>query len=138
MFRISKEMNADFKYGLELEDALFESVKELYGDDIKKTDTYHPYDYYNANTFIELKARRCNHNRYPTTMIGKNKIEFAREHPDKMYIFLFKFYDGLYEHIYQPDNEYLVGIGGRSDRNKLEYKDYIYIPLKDLQFVVVV
>ena len=74
-------MDTDRKYGMKLEDALFTRVKELYGDDIQKTDRYHLYDYYNDDTFIELKARRCNHNRYPTTMIGKNKIEFAKEPP---------------------------------------------------------
>ena len=65
-------------------------------------------------------------------MIGLNKIEYARKHPDKTFIFLFRFIDGLYQHIFDQKKNYTVKIGGRQDRGKDEFKQYVYIPVEDL------
>ena len=125
--------NTDLQYGLDLENLLHEKVKECFGNDIVQTSGCHPYDYYNHDTFIELKSRRCKHDTYPTTMIGLNKINFARDLPDKSFVFIFRFTDGLYQHIFDPKKNYEVKMGGRQDRGRAEYKQYVYIPIKDLK-----
>ena len=127
---------ADLKYGLDFENMLYGKVKELFGDDTLQTSGSHPYDYYNSNTFIELKSRRCKHNRYPTTMIGENKLKFASKNPDKKFIFLFRFEDGLYQHIFNPEKEYNIKIGGRQDRGRPEFKKYCYIPITELTLLL--
>ena len=46
----------------------------------KSTDKYATFDYYNDNTFIELKTRRVKHNTYSTLMFGYNKFKKGLEH----------------------------------------------------------
>ena len=124
--------NEDLRYGLDLENLLYGTVKYFFGDDTLQTIGSHPYDYYNHSTFIELKSRRCKHNRYPTTMIGENKLQFARKFPDKTFVFLFRFEDGLYQHIFNPNKKYEIKIGGRQDRGRKEFKYYAFIPIEEL------
>ena len=102
---------------------------------LNKTAPFHSYDFYNDTYFVELKSRRCNKNTYPTTMVGYNKIKKATD-PTKTYLFCFKFYDGLFYHIYNPKVIYEIKKGGRWDRNCLEISDYLYIPIEDLILIV--
>ena len=99
---------------------------------LTKTSSFHSFDYYNDTYFVELKSRRCNKNTYPTTMVGYNKIKKAID-STKTYLFCFKFYDGLFYHIYDPKVIYEIKKGGRCDRNCLEISDYLFIPVEDLK-----
>ncbi len=96
---------------------------------LTQTDPYHLFDYFNNDYLVELKARRNNYNKYPTTMVGKNKIDKARREQYKKCLFCFKFFDGLYCHLFDPEMEYIVKKGGRCDRGCPEIKDYVYIPI---------
>ena len=111
-------------------------LRSTFSPHIQKTEqTFHPFDFYlNDDKYFELKERFNNYSKYPTTMIGKNKIEIASSNPDKEYYFLFKFNDGLYYIKYDDDkfSQYEISTGGRKDRGYNEYKSYCYIPICDL------
>ena len=58
---------------------------------------YAPFDYSDeAKTiYVELKTRRINHDTYPTTIIGANKVEQCND-PTKQYWFAYCYQDGIY------------------------------------------
>lgn len=122
----------DLTFGLRQEDIQQKHIETITGKLIK-SNQYDTFDYFNDEYIVELKSRRCNHNKYETTMIGYNKILKATQ--NKTYLFFFKFEDGLYYHKYDPLKRYSVKVGGRCDRGVPEYRDYLYIPIKDLFLV---
>lgn len=87
----------------------------------------------NYGTYYEVKSRNNNYNKYPTTMVGYNKIEYANK-LDKPVYFIFNFLDGIYYYEYEIHklDELEIKIGGRCDRGKYEYKKYCYIPINKL------
>jgi hypothetical protein len=85
----------------------------------------------NNEYHIELKSRRNDYNKYPTTMVGYNKIEYIKKH-NLSCIFVFAFTDGDYYYIYNENDEFKINIGGRCDRGKPEFKKYYYIPIEKL------
>jgi hypothetical protein len=127
--------NHDLLIG-EMEEELFKIlIKENFNMDIEKTDNFHCMDYYNDDTYFELKSRSFNHNKYPTTMIGQNKIAFARD-TDKQCVFVFSFKDGYYYYVFDRSDWFETKIGGRNDRGKPEYKNYVYIPITKLKKLI--
>jgi len=127
-------MDKDISYGLSSEAKLAAIIKNTFGSGYEKIqDTYHPYDFQDGNNYIELKTRRCKHDRYPDTMIGYNKLKYAQDRPTCNFKFLFKFDDGLYYHDYDHTKTYCIRQGGRWDRGKQEIKPYCYIPVKELK-----
>ena len=103
---------------------------------LKRTKEFNLFDLRdNTNKIIvEVKERNNTKNKYPTTMIGENKYIKAKDYFDRSYkvLFVFKFTDGIY--YYEYCNEDLpVKIGGRCDRGKPEYKNYVYIDIKKLK-----
>ena len=124
----------DLSFGNKNETIILEKLQETFPD-IIQTETFHPFDYFNTDTFFELKSRRCNHDTYPDTMIGHNKIKYALDNPQFNYVFLFKFLDGLYKHHFDPTRNYELRKGGRMDRGKPEFRNYAYIPIDELTFI---
>jgi len=122
----------DLNFGILAEDELLDVIKKKYPS-VEKTPLTSVIDYECDNYVIELKTRRCNHNKYPTTMIGKNKIDYMLK-SKKRAICLFNFYDGLYEIEITEDviEKFDCCFGGRHDRGKREYNIYYYIPVKML------
>jgi len=99
--------------------------KDLEDKFIKEEWKWSRFDYYNNSTKIELKSRSCSKDKYPTTIVGYNKIKWAEKEPDFKYIFYFLFSDGLY--YWELCDNYKVGKGG-IQRNK----DYAFINKDDL------
>lgn len=123
----------DEKFGFIKEDEYYNILKSFFDNTLQKVDNrYNLFDFIGEKCYIELKSRRNTHNKYPDTMIGCNKIEFAMN-TDKTIIFCFLFTDGLFYYIFNKDdiiNKKLnFRTGGRCDRNVNEYKDYCYIPI---------
>ena len=113
------------KYGLAKEHEVLKDIQNKFGSDLKKTSgRYDRFDFISSNVLIELKSRRCNVETYPDTMVGYNKIEYAKKHPDKSVIFCFNFENGLYYHEYKPDKKYNI----RDFNNR----PYCFIPKGDL------
>jgi len=124
----------DVAFGTQNEISSKSLIETLTGP-LTQTEPFHLFDFYNDKYLVELKSRRNNYDKYPTTMVGKNKIDkAAREHYKKC-IFCFKFLDGMYYHQYDPEYKYEAKLGGRCDRGCPEIKDYVYIPIKLLLFL---
>jgi len=107
-----------------------------YSTDFKRTKEFSVFDLRDDITKImaEVKKRNNTKDKYPTTMVGENKFLKAKEYYDKGYdiLFCFEFTDGIY--YYKYCNETLeVKLGGRRDRNRPEFKNYVYIPVSKLK-----
>lgn len=123
----------DYRYGIKKECETLKVLQNKFGADLKKTmGQWSRFDFINHKTLIELKSRRCSVNTYPDTMVGVNKLEYAKKNPDKQIIFCFNFDEGLYYHEYSADKEYSIREGGRNDRGKAEIKSYFFINTDDL------
>jgi len=121
----------DLNFGIKKEFDNFKLIQDKFSNNLEMTSNkYFVFDYVCDECYVELKSRRNTHNKYPDTMVGKNKIDYA-EKSDRPVYFCFGFTDGLYfwkynkEDIENGNVEFRVG--GRSDRGRYEYKDYAYI-----------
>ena len=124
----------DSKFGIEKENEYHELLKNKIDLSLEKNAyKYALFDYIGDKCFIELKSRRIGSTKYRDTMIGCNKLLFARNCAKDVY-FVFAFDDGVF--YYKFNNEhYDTGIirsayGGRDNRGKDEKKPYCYIPIK--------
>jgi len=118
------------------EDEVFQILKTKYNDIQKTGSTYSIFDFQSKDNKlkIEIKTRRNCYNKYPTTMIGFNKIKKCNK-PDTTYLFIFKFTDRIMHIFY--DKEVFKGfdlkLSGRWDRTKSgEVSQYLYIPIEFL------
>ncbi len=123
----------DYRYGMKKECETLKVLQEKFGSDLTKTvGQFNRFDFISSNCLIELKSRRCGVNTYPDTMVGLNKLTYARKHTDKKVIFCFNFNEGLYYHIFNQEKEYSIREGGRNDRGRAEIKSYFFINSTDL------
>ena len=125
------QYQSDLKFGLTAEINIQKNLENVYGSLIQ-LDKYNPFDFENDEYLIELKSRRINHNKYPTTMINLSKLLRTND-STKQRIIVFNYTDGLYKWIVSDD--YTVGIGGRSDRGLDEFSEMAYIDINELSKV---
>ena len=113
------------------EDDLFSKIKGVYGHNLCKTSNMCRWDYESDDVLVELKSRRNKYSAYPTTMIGKGKID-AMLKSDKRSFCVFNFTDGVYSVEITPDiiEKFELRQGGRWDRGRPELNQYYYIPIK--------
>lgn len=115
-------------------------VKELletkYSTEFKRTKEFSIFDLRDEHLKImaEVKKRNNTKDKYPTTMVGENKFLRAKEYNEKGYdvIFCFEFTDGIYYYEYCGE-KLEVKLGGRRDRDRPEFKNYVYIPVNKLK-----
>ena len=125
----------DFNLGIQSENKVLKFLNESYEDKFISTTQNCEFDFTNNQYNIELKTRNNTYNKYPSTMVGYNKIKIAEEDTtDKKYKFLFLFEDGLYCWDFEKD-KYTIKTGGRRDRGLYEYKQYAYIPIEELYLI---
>ena len=125
----------DFEFGNLRELEVLPILKTFFNDDtIIKLDKHNVFDFKGDNKYIELKSRHNRYNKYPTTMIGLNKIMKASTLDEYVYFF-FCFDDGLYYWLYDKNYELEIRRGGCCDRGKIEMNDYVYIPIEILNKV---
>ena len=124
----------DILFGKQNEDIIFNDIESKFTG-LKRTSKYSLFDFETTNLKIELKSRKFNHDRYPTTMIGYNKILECERDPNKRYLFIFKFLDKTLYCEYDKDIflNFEVEEGGRNDRGKKETSNYLYIPINYLK-----
>lgn len=107
--------------------------------DLVKLDLFHPMDFIsNDEVYWEIKSRRFNHDKYLTTMIGKNKIDWIRKNKITNAYFVFVFEDGDYYYKFNNYDNFLAfaAVGGRCDRGYSEIKAYYYIPIDMLKKII--
>lgn len=127
------KLNRDLEFGFEKEKELLNKLKTLDPNINFSKNKFCCYDFESDNTIIELKSRRNKYNKYPTTMIGNNKIKKFLSLDKDVYL-VFSFTDGIY-YVKCDDeliNECSINTGGRYDRGKPELNEYCYIPIKFL------
>jgi hypothetical protein len=129
----------DIRFGTNNEINVLEQLQTYIGTTLQRNGGYAVMDYTNPGKtiYVELKTRRISHDTYPTTLIGANKVEFARKSNAECY-FVWCFTDGLYYLKYDPavwdsfetDDNYWRG--GRLDcKNKAQ--NVVYVPANLLQ-----
>lgn len=126
-----EKVDNDLKFGLDSEINHLETLRDIFCDKLKKTNNkWFVFDYSCEACYVELKSRRCFHNKYEDTMIGLNKINYSANSKKPVY-FCFSFEDGLYYWKYNKDDIDNGGVvirkGGRNDRGVDETKEYAYI-----------
>lgn len=112
---------------------ILDAIKSKFGD-IEKLDEFHPMDFYSkqTNTYFEIKSRRNTYNKYPTTMVGYNKIDWIHKNNIENVYFIFVFTDGDYYYKFDEGDSFMKEYMGRYDRGKKEYKEYLMIPITKL------
>jgi hypothetical protein len=121
----------DLEFGLEKENETLDLIRTIFDKSLKKVkDKYFCFDFSCENCYVELKSRRSMHDKYTSTMIGKNKLDYA-SHTKRPVYFVFAFDDGAYYWKYNEEDmkngNVEIRKGGRTDRDKNEIKDYGYI-----------
>jgi len=65
-----------YEYGKQKEEVVLPTIKEYFGTNICSTsERFAKYDFFDDNTYYELKSRTNTKDCYPTTMITKNKVK---------------------------------------------------------------
>jgi hypothetical protein len=135
---MNKIKQLNIKQGKKTEFDLKRIIERSFNVLVKKLPPNHPFDYKDEqNIHYEIKGRNNNYNKYDTTMIGQNKIEYANKFDNDFYL-IFSFYDGNYYYKYNRNNDnnkLIFDKGGRNDRGRPEYKEYCYIPISELIFL---
>ena len=122
----------DYEFGNIKEQSVLPTLQQYFNDNtICKLDKNNIFDFKGDNKYIELKSRHNNLNKYPTTMVGYNKILKASQLNEDVYFF-FSFDDYLTYWKYNPNNNFQIKSAGRRDRGRPEIKDYFFIPITDL------
>ena len=95
-------------------------IKAHLGMELTSTDKFNTFDFVSVEkkVLVELKSRTCKKDKYPTTMIGINKVLKSQDLVRKGWeiYYYFKFTDGLYYIKYSNSLQYSVDKGFRNDR----------------------
>jgi len=131
-------IDLDRKYGFEKEKEFYETLKKYFNEEnLNFTNKNNSFDFESENILIELKSRRCYSHTYPDTMIGYNKIKKASQISNKKVVFVFNFLDGLFYWIYNKETDLKIKKAGRIDRGLYEKNDYCFIPIKNLEPLII-
>lgn len=117
----------EYDYGLKSEIRVKPILEKYFGKALHATDKWDPFDFVGENIKVELKSRRNNRGKYPTTIVGQNKVDKIID-GDEIY-FVFKFWDGLFYWKYEEDNNFEVSMIQRRDRPHVKPKPYLNIPV---------
>lgn len=95
----------DVEFGRQNELSIKSFLEQFLGCQLTKhPDTYWPMDFHSPDEKIwcETKRRFVEHDRYPTAIIGKYKIDFCDAHPEAAHYFTWQYEDGVYYIKYDP------------------------------------
>ena len=123
----------EYAYGLSKEILLKPVIEKYVGVKLQDTKRWDSFDFVGENITIELKSRKNKKDRYPTTIVGMNKIDKIQE--GERVIFMFNFTDGLYCWEYQEDHTFKTIMIQRRDRRNIKAKPYLSIPIESLTLV---
>ena len=120
---------------------LLPHIKKILNDDTiyNSKNKYSVFDYYSKKLIkCELKTRNLYSYSHKTTMISQHKI-YHCNNPKCQYYFFFEFKDCLKYIKYEKEifDKYEKKIGGRCDRGKEEYSQYVYIPISECETYII-
>ena len=124
----------DIAFGLNSEEEMINILNAKFNTKVRKLEKYNVFDFETKTRLIELKSRKNLSTKYPTTMIGNNKIIEAEKQNKKVY-FVFKFTDSIKYIRYNKSlfDKFQRRVGGRSDINCIESNTYCHIPIHELK-----
>ena len=132
IYMYKQKFDKDYNLGIKCENKVLDYLNNTLEYNLNCNSKNCEFDFSNNEYNIELKTRNNTYKKYPSTMVGYNKIKIAEEDTsNKQYKFLFLFQDGLYCFDFEKD-KYKIKKGGRKDRGKYEYKQYAFINISDL------
>lgn len=119
---------------IENEGEILTKFNTALGLDVEKTNyRFCRMDGIGSSSVVEIKTRKNNYAKYPTTMLPQDKVDYWRsKHAGKDFYCVFRFLDGDYYYKWDDADEILVEDGGRTDRDRPEIKPYCYIPITSL------
>jgi hypothetical protein len=87
----------DLSFGMNNQKDIINELDLFFDTSFTEQSRFSLFDFIDKNNtiYVELKTRRITRNQYPTTLMGKNKIEFCND-PSKKYYFVFSYIDGMY------------------------------------------
>jgi hypothetical protein len=88
----------DLKFGFANESTMYDVLRKLPNcqNIVKTEDDFDAIDFESSDTFLELKSRRINHNKYPTALIGCNKIAKIKTMAKPNNYICWNYLDGLF------------------------------------------
>ena len=90
----------DYEWGVEQENKVFPIIQSFFGGNVVRAkNAKSRFDCSDTNSIYEIKSRRCNLSRYPTTVITKDKAVNI----GKRIFFIFNFYDRVAYIEYDPE-----------------------------------
>jgi hypothetical protein len=122
----------DHTYGLLEQSKQLPVIQKYFNKDIKEIENkLSPFDYECDDCYYELKTRTNSKDKYPTTLIGVNKLDTKKD-----LILIFKYTDCLTYINYDKELFDTFEIK-KFDRNVKEKnkKEYIYIPIQHLKII---
>jgi hypothetical protein len=130
----------DLLFGKRSEDRFEVFMEKQLGLKLKKTPPHCFYDFtFGENVLIELKTRRVNRKRYPSTIVGYDKIQRFEKLNEAnngcfRFFLVFHFKDSIYFKEHLPNYQYSVSNWVRKKRIGYDdkSKDYAFIPTDDL------
>lgn len=105
----------------------------------KHPNPYSAMDFFNEpKTFwLEVKMRNIAHDKFPTALIGKHKVDFCRQNKDATHYFAWKYLDGIYYIKFDEDvwNGFECRPYRRFDRldDRQQEADHYFIPCELLK-----
>jgi len=127
-----EKFKIDEDFGKEQENKSEEYIKDYFKQaTLKKLSRFNKFDFEGDTALFEVKTRRNNYNKYPSTMIGYNKILACKKCEKDVY-FIFQYIDGNYYYKYCKDDSFEIKKGGRFDRGRVELDYYCFIPIEKL------
>jgi len=131
---MTSRLAQDIAFGLTSENEMISILNAKFNTNVRQLEKYNVFDFETKTRLIELKSRKNLSTKYPTTMIGDNKIIEAEKQNKKVY-FVFKFTDSIKYIRYNKSlfDKFQRRVGGRSDRNCIESNTYCYIRIGELK-----
>jgi hypothetical protein len=78
---MARSKSEDLAYGLAKEEQMITQLQEKFGAELERsTKPYSPYDFRAEGVRVELKSRTNASEKYPTTMVGLSKVQFAQNY----------------------------------------------------------
>jgi hypothetical protein len=127
----------DFAFGTTQEKKMHSVLEGHFNKKLNYRGGSASFDYDDGATFyVELKSRTINHDDYPTTLIGANKVAICEANPTREYWFCWNYRDGLYGIKYSKEKFATYECkpysrGARSDYHNKPQLCY-FIPITDL------
>lgn len=127
-------LKKDIEFGKNNESKLKSKIETFFKCNLHHTNKNNIFDFIDNDKkiLIELKTRKNTKMKYPTTMIGYNKIvESINKIKNGWTIYyIFNFTDKLTYYKFEKDNSKYHSMGGRKDRGRPEFKKYYFIPVE--------